>query len=33
MMVCEGRDIKGGMTYGETDEAGHKASVNVVTPK
>src|SRR5688572_20627468 len=27
-----GGGIKGGMTYGETDEVGHKAAVNVVTP-
>jgi hypothetical protein len=27
-----GGGIKGGLTYGETDEVGHKASVNVVTP-
>jgi hypothetical protein len=27
-----GGGIKGGMTYGETDEVGHRAAVNVVTP-
>jgi hypothetical protein len=27
-----GGGIKGGMTYGETDEVGHKAAVNVVNP-
>ena len=27
-----GGGIKSGMTYGETDEVGHKAAVNVVTP-
>jgi hypothetical protein len=27
-----GGGVKGGMTYGETDEVGHKAAVNVVTP-
>jgi uncharacterized protein (DUF1501 family) len=27
-----GGGIKGGMTYGETDEVGHKAVTNVVTP-
>jgi uncharacterized protein (DUF1501 family) len=27
-----GGGIKGGMTYGETDEVGHKAAVNVITP-
>lgn len=27
-----GGGIKGGVTYGETDEVGHKAAVNVVTP-
>src|SRR5205085_7254754 len=27
-----GGGIRGGMTYGETDEVGHKAAVNVVTP-
>lgn len=27
-----GGGIKGGMTYGETDEVGHKAAVDVVTP-
>jgi hypothetical protein len=27
-----GGGIKGGLTYGETDEVGHKAAVNVVTP-
>jgi Protein of unknown function (DUF1501) len=27
-----GGGIKGGMTYGATDEVGHKAAVNVVTP-
>jgi hypothetical protein len=27
-----GGGIRGGMTYGETDEFGHKAAVNVVTP-
>jgi hypothetical protein len=27
-----GGGIKGGMTHGETDEVGHKAAVNVVTP-
>jgi uncharacterized protein (DUF1501 family) len=27
-----GGGIKAGMTYGETDEVGHKAAVNVVTP-
>ncbi|MFO0917555.1 MAG: DUF1501 domain-containing protein, partial [Planctomycetaceae bacterium] len=27
-----GGGIKPGMTYGETDEVGHKAAVNVVTP-
>jgi hypothetical protein len=27
-----GGGIRGGQTYGETDEVGHKASVNVVTP-
>ena len=27
-----GGGFKGGMTYGETDEVGHKAAVNVVTP-
>lgn len=27
-----GGGIKGGMTYGETDEVGHRAVVNVVTP-
>ncbi len=27
-----GGGIRGGMTYGETDEVGHRAAVNVVTP-
>ena len=27
-----GGGVKGGMTYGSTDEVGHKAAVNVVTP-
>ncbi|WP_425614024.1 DUF1501 domain-containing protein [Anatilimnocola sp. NA78] len=27
-----GGGFKGGMTYGETDEVGHRAAVNVVTP-
>lgn len=27
-----GGSIKGGLTYGSTDEVGHKAAVNVVTP-
>ncbi len=27
-----GGGIKGGMTYGETDEVGHRAVTNVVTP-
>ena len=27
-----GGGVKGGITYGETDEVGHKAAVNVVTP-
>jgi uncharacterized protein (DUF1501 family) len=27
-----GGGIKGGLTYGETDEVGHRAAVNVVTP-
>jgi hypothetical protein len=27
-----GGGVRGGMTYGETDEVGHKAAVNVVTP-
>ena len=27
-----GGGIKGGVTYGETDEVGHRAAVNVVTP-
>src|SRR6185436_12321704 len=27
-----GGGIRPGMTYGETDEVGHKAAVNVVTP-
>jgi uncharacterized protein (DUF1501 family) len=27
-----GGGIKGGLAYGETDEVGHKAAVNVVTP-
>ena len=27
-----GGGFKGGLTYGETDEVGHKAAVNVVTP-
>jgi uncharacterized protein (DUF1501 family) len=27
-----GGGIKGGITYGETDEVGHQAAVNVVTP-
>ncbi len=27
-----GGGVKGGMTYGETDEVGHRAAVNVVTP-
>jgi hypothetical protein len=27
-----GGGIRGGMTYGETDEVGHRATVNVVTP-
>lgn len=27
-----GGGIRGGLTYGETDEVGHKATVNVVTP-
>src|SRR4029079_2203131 len=31
-MWLAGGGIKGGMTYGATDEVGHKAAVNVVTP-
>ena len=27
-----GGGVKGGLTYGETDEVGHRAAVNVVTP-
>ena len=27
-----GGGIKGGMTYGESDEVGHRAAVNIVTP-
>ena len=27
-----GGGIQGGMTYGETDEVGHRAATNVVTP-
>ena len=27
-----GGGIKGGMTYGATDEVGHKAAENIVTP-
>lgn len=30
-MACRG-GIKGGRTYGETDEVGHKAAVNPVSP-